>query len=72
MENSKVIYLDRFKGEGKGKNECSRLRNKIIQALREENYFDNPDAPSRIEINISLSKSKNNKKTEIFIRQTDE
>ena len=70
MENSKVIYLDKLEGESNS--EDSRLKDKIIKVLNEENYFNNPEAPSRIEVNITLDKSKNNKKTEIFIRQPDE
>lgn len=70
MDNNKVIFLNRFERERE--NEDSRLRDKITQVLREENYLDNPEAPSRIEINITLDKSQNNKKTEIFIRQPDE
>lgn len=70
MENSKVIYLDKLEGESNS--EDSRLKDKIIKVLNEEDYFNNPEAPSRIEINITLDKSQNNKKTEIFIRQPDE
>ncbi|ODS50755.1 MAG: hypothetical protein A8274_285 [Halanaerobium sp. 4-GBenrich] len=68
MTNKKVVEITK-KNDDKRDN---RLKNRIIQALNDEGYLNDPAAPSRIDISIKLDKSQNNKKTEIFIRQPDE
>ena len=67
MENSKIIYLDKVKTSEKE----NRLKDRVVESLNDLGYLDNPAAPSRIDISIKLDKSKNNKKTEIFIKQAD-
>lgn len=68
MKNSKVIEMTKSPDDERD----NRLKNRIIQALNDEGYLNNPEAPNKIEISITLDKSKNRRKTEIFLRQADE
>lgn len=68
MENSKVVEMTKSPDDKRD----NRLKNRIIQALNDEGYLNNPEAPNKIEISITLDKSKNRRKTEIYLRQADE
>jgi len=68
MTNNNVVEITKNNDDERD----NRLKNRIIQALNDEGYLNDPEAPSRIEISIALNKSKNNKKTEMFLRQADE
>lgn len=68
MINKKVVEITKNNDDERD----NRLKNRIIQALNDEGYLNDPEAPSKIEISIALDKSKNRKKTEIYLRQADE
>lgn len=68
MTNKNIVEITKKNDDERD----NRLKNRIIQVLNDEGYLNDPEAPSRIEISIALDKSKNRRKTEIYLRQADE